>query len=41
MITIVVGVVCLVIGHLWGGTIWPWLRVKMGTYLDKTPKSPP
>lgn len=23
------GLLGLVIGHLWGGTIWPWLKAKI------------
>jgi hypothetical protein len=29
MSTIIIGAVCLVVGHFWGGTIWPWLKAKI------------
>ena len=29
MITIIVGVACLVAGHLWGGQIWPAIKAKI------------
>lgn len=25
----------LVIGHFWGGTIWPWLKAKIAARLAK------
>lgn len=26
---LIVGGVCLLVGHFWGGTIWPWVKEKI------------